>query len=119
MNLVVKCASMVAAALVFAVPAVASAHPEGGRGGGGRGHAVGHERGWGASRGYERGWAAPRGYGLVTVVTGGVHRGTQARGTSLRTSVRRAARLTWHRMLGVVAASSRPIVPCTVGSRAV
>jgi hypothetical protein len=61
MNLVVKCASMVAAALVFAVPAVASAHPEGGRGGGG--HAIGHERGWGASRGYERGWAAPRGYG--------------------------------------------------------
>jgi hypothetical protein len=59
MNLVVKCASMVAAALVFAVPAVASAHPEGARGG----HAVGHERGWGAPRGYERGWAAPRGYG--------------------------------------------------------
>jgi hypothetical protein len=60
MNLVVKCASMVAAACVFAVPAVASAHPQVGHGGG---RAFGHERGWAAPRGYERGWAAPRGYG--------------------------------------------------------
>jgi hypothetical protein len=65
MNLIAKSISVLAAVAAFAVPAVASAHPEfHGRwgGGGGRGW-VGpryEQRGWVAPRAYDRGWVAPR-----------------------------------------------------------
>jgi len=69
MNVFIKGLSVLAAAFAFAIPAVASAHPQGGRGGGAAMHGGG--RGWAAPRveargggwgGEQRRWAAPRPY---------------------------------------------------------
>ncbi len=69
MNVLIKIASIVAAAGAFAIPAIASADPHDGRGGGGYRGGYGHEqrggaeRHWVAPRYEDRRWVAPRVYG--------------------------------------------------------